>query len=620
MPEALTHLMQQTVNHRGGGVRRRKFQTNAQAAVVSPECLEQRLLLVTNVNLASFQVTQPLAGSIQYVGEATLVERFQGGDYVRLTPDEFNKVGTIIVPNVGHQVKSFDWNLRYRMRTFQAGEPSDGVSVGFGQLSGGAFGANGQPATGVWVRANMFTRSVQVIYNGSILSSTSINPNTFAEYGNINIDVTSGGKLTVFNESIGTKTFNLSNWNPPSSWRFGVGASTGGRRAFHTIEAMQLTERRINKPDINIANAPNVSEGNTASFKITLDETTDVPVSVSYATKPGTAGTSDYVAKSGSVTFSPWQTSKTVTIATREDSIDELTERFTVELSSPTSTAKIGDGSAFVDIIDDDPTPQLRIAPTGQSLGTMGNVSEGNTASYTVSLDRQSSRDITVAYATSEGSAIVDDFTGTSGTLTFSAGQTSKTVTVTTLVDNIFEGNETFSMTLSNPSSTAVLSSSYRTSTFSIVDDDPVPSITITPNPAVEGDDDGSDPLSFDVTLSNPSSQSISVDYATADDTATAGNDYVSRSGTLNFAPLATSQSFTVALIGDDLDEGASESFLVNLSNPSNATIALGQAAGTITDDDFTPVAVGITGGAVQYTIDEGDGLSVSAADTTDGD
>ena len=75
-----------------------------------------------------------------------------------------------------------------------------------------------------------------------------------------------------------------------------------------------------------------------------------------------------------------------------------------------------------------------------------------------------------------------------------------------------------------------------------------------------------------------------------------------------------------MALIGDDLDEGASESFLVNLSNPSNATIALGQAAGTITDDDFTPVAVGITGGAVQYTIDEGDGLSVSAADTTDGD
>jgi len=371
-------------------------------------------------------------------------------------------------------------------------------------------------------------------------------------------------------------------------------------------------------PDISI-NDRTVSEGNSTSFTIRLSEKTAGSVSVRYATSSNTAGSSDYVHKTGTVTFSPGQTSKTVSIATREDSIDELSERFYVNLSNA-SGGIIRDSRGIGTITDDDPTPQIRIASAGQSLGTTGSVDEGETASYTVSLDRPSSRNVTVAYATNTGTAIVDDFSGTSGTLTFSPGQTSKTVTVATLEDNIFEGVESFSMTLSNPSSTAVLSSSYRTSTFSIDDDDPVPSISIAPSARVEGDDDGSSPLSFDVTLSNPSAKSISINYATTDDTATAGDDYVSRSGTLTFAPLATSQSFTVALIGDDLDEGLSEALLVNLSNPSNATIGIGQAVGTITDDDVTPIPVAITGGAVEYVVSEGNGLSVSAADTTDAD
>ena len=80
------------------------------------------------------------------------------------------------------------------------------------------------------------------------------------------------------------------------------------------------------------------------------------------------------------------------------------------------------------------------------------------------------------------------------------------------------------------------------------------------------------------------------------------------------------SQTFSVALIGDDEDEGSGETFVANLSNATAATINTSQAVGTIIDDDETPVADAILGTAAAYSITEGDGLSVDAGDSTDGD
>ena len=89
----------------------------------------------------------------------------------------------------------------------------------------------------------------------------------------------------------------------------------------------------------------------------------------------------------------------------------------------------------------------------------------------------------------------------------------------------------------------------------------------------------------FTVTLSAASTQTITVDYATADGTATAGSDYQAASGTLTFAPGETSKTITVLVNGDRLAE-PNETFFVNLSSPTNATIADGQGVGTIVDDE----------------------------------
>lgn len=89
----------------------------------------------------------------------------------------------------------------------------------------------------------------------------------------------------------------------------------------------------------------------------------------------------------------------------------------------------------------------------------------------------------------------------------------------------------------------------------------------------------------FTVTLSAASNESVTVNYAAANGTATAGSDYTATSGTLTFAPGETNKSIAIPVKGDRIGE-PSETFLVNLSSPTNATLADGQGVGTIVDDE----------------------------------
>src|SRR5205823_2810235 len=109
--------------------------------------------------------------------------------------------------------------------------------------------------------------------------------------------------------------------------------------------------------------------------------------------------------------------------------------------------------------------------------------------------------------------------------------------------------------------------------------DDNQPSISISDRTANEGDA-GTTPFVFTLALSNPSSQTVTVNYATANGTAnTADNDYQPASGTVTFLPGEVSQTITVNVNGDTKFE-QDETFFVNLSNPTNATLADGQGEG----------------------------------------
>jgi hypothetical protein len=199
-----------------------------------------------------------------------------------------------------------------------------------------------------------------------------------------------------------------------------------------------------------------VAEGNAgtsvATFTVTLSAAAAGVVTVNYATADGTAtaGT-DYVAASGTLTFAAGQMTKAVSITISGDTVVEPNETFVVNLSAAAG-ATIADAQAQGTITDDDVAPP--VLPT-LSINDVS-VAEGNAgtagAAFTVTLSAAAAGAVTVAYASANGTATAgSDYTAVSGTLTFAAGETTKTVTVNVLGDTAVEPNETFSMGLSAP-------------------------------------------------------------------------------------------------------------------------------------------------------------------------
>ncbi|MGD9648632.1 MAG: Calx-beta domain-containing protein, partial [Pirellulales bacterium] len=186
-------------------------------------------------------------------------------------------------------------------------------------------------------------------------------------------------------------------------------------------------------------------------------------------------------------------------------------------------------------------------------------------------------------------------YTANSGTLTFAAGETTKTIDVLVTGDTVVEANETFLVRLTSASG-ATIATSQATGT--IVNDGqppPLPSLSIGNASASEGNS-GTINMMFTVTLSQAATSTVTVNYATANGTATAGSDFNATSGTLSFAPGQTSKTITVAVRGDTLVEGA-ETLRVVLSNAVGATIAAATGSGTINDDDQPPAT-----GAATFT------------------
>ncbi|MBK5967064.1 hypothetical protein CCR95_24095 [Thiocystis minor] len=207
--------------------------------------------------------------------------------------------------------------------------------------------------------------------------------------------------------------------------------------------------------------------------------------------------------------------------------------------------------------------------------------SDKTTFTFTVRLSGASIRTVSVNYLTVNGTATLgSDYIGTAGTLTFKPGETSKTFNISVVGDNLKEANETFFVNLSLPNG-ATLTDTQGVGTI-LNDDGAV--LRINDVRKAEGQS-GSGAATFLATLSAPSVSTVTVKYATANGTAMAGSDYAATSGTLTFSPGQTSKPFSVNVMGDTAKE-ANETFAVNLSAPSNATLFDSQGVGTILNDD----------------------------------
>ncbi len=286
-----------------------------------------------------------------------------------------------------------------------------------------------------------------------------------------------------------------------------------------------------------------MTEGGTARFVVTLTPRSDRTVTVEYETRGGTATEdSDYPRKAGTLTFPAGGTTETISVPTTDDETGGESE--------------------------------LAIADAA--------VDEGDRAGFVVSLSEAADEAVTVVYATLDGTAAAGaDYTTTSGTLRFEPGETVRTIAVPTIDDDTAEATEEFTVELSAPSGATLADG---TATGTITDDDEAPALSIDAAAAVsEGDT-----AAFTVRLSAASGVAVEASYATADGTAAAGSDYTAASGTLRFEPGETAKTVTVTT-RDDAEPESEETFTVELSAPSGATLADGTATGTITDDDEAP-------------------------------
>ncbi len=327
-----------------------------------------------------------------------------------------------------------------------------------------------------------------------------------------------------------------------------------------------------------------IVEGNSGTkvlqIPVVLSAPSGLTVTASWSTVSDSAvAPDDFVAASGTVSFAPGETSKSVAVTVKGDTLVEGDEVFVVAFSNP-SNATLGGwfGLGFGNITDDDP----------QIVPRTGSIVEGNSGTKVlqipVVLSAPSGLTVTASWSTVSDSAVApDDFVAASGTVSFAPGETSKSVAVTVKGDTLVEGNEVFVVAFSNPSN-ATLGGWFGLGFGNITDDDP--QIVPKTGSIVEGNS-GTKVLQIPVVLSAPSGLTVTASWSTVSDSAVAPDDFVAASGTVSFAPGETSKSVAVTVKGDTLVEG-DEVFVVAFSNPSNATLGgwFGLGFGNIIDDD----------------------------------
>ena len=201
----------------------------------------------------------------------------------------------------------------------------------------------------------------------------------------------------------------------------------------------------INDVSVTEGNVP--QGGMNAVFTVSLSAGTGEVVTVNYMTANGTATAgSDYEAvPSGTLTFSAWTTSQTITVPVLGDLLFELNETFFVNLSGETN-ATIADGQGQGTINDDD-SPAVSINDMSLAEGNSGTAN----VNFTLTLAPASNQDVFVSYNTTEGTATVNsDYWASSGTVVLPAGTTELTIPVIILGDVLVEPNETFFVNLTS--------------------------------------------------------------------------------------------------------------------------------------------------------------------------
>jgi subtilisin family serine protease len=368
--------------------------------------------------------------------------------------------------------------------------------------------------------------------------------------------------------------------------------STGGRiadnRRLNAHKAIQLAIfPRVTIPRVTVV------EGHDGSSFAEVIVTLSAPsqsfvVTMDYATADGSArdAENDYVAASGTLTFAPGETTKSIRIEIVGDRKIEFDETFLVRLTNLVNT--VGSNLiAEVTIQNDDFPPSLSVDDIEVVEGASGVI----IATFTVSLTTPLPYGISVRYVTLDRTARTRDadYRPMTGTIMMPAGETAASVTITVMGDTRYERDETFVLQLRSSRGVPV---SRSTAFCTIVNDDPapVPAISVADVRLLEGSF-RQKMVSFTVTLSMSSPDVVTISYRTIDGSAVAGEDYIGTVGKVSFSPGTTRRSIAVWVLGDMVAE-PTEQFALELLEPSGISLGRALASGTIIDDDSRALAI----------------------------
>ena len=343
-----------------------------------------------------------------------------------------------------------------------------------------------------------------------------------------------------------------------------VSATVPGPDSATTAQAQVL-------PVLSVADA-SADEGASLAFSVTLDAAATGDVTVDYATGDGTASAgADYTAASGTLTFAAGETAKTVEVAALADADAEGDETLTLTLSNA-SGASIGTASAtgtVANVVPADTTPP---APSAAEV-------DGHIATVTFDED--------LAPASTDWFNFQWTVSGTGVQHHPDSAWIADKRTVKLRLAADFPAVAGQTVTLKyEPSNYLRDAAGNRVAFFRMEAENlTLPVLTVADARAEEGTDAT---LDFKVRLNAAVKASVTVDYATSDGTAAAGEDYAATSGTLTFAPGETEKTVSVPIHDDSHDEG-SETLSLTLSNAQGARIGDGEATGTIVNSDAIP-------------------------------
>lgn len=367
------------------------------------------------------------------------------------------------------------------------------------------------------------------------------------------------------------KTFTLTLATPTNAG-FTQPTAQATIRDVSSLPAIEIEETTIVEADAGTTNA---------TFVVTLSKPSTTPITVNYTTADDTAKAgSDFVAKTGTLTFAPGVTQLSVDVAVIGDTKDEFNNSFLLKLSAPQG-ATLGTAEAECVITSNDLPPQAHL-PVAITVAEPA-VDNTTTVTVTATLSAASGKPVELPWEVRADTALPGiNYVDQVGLIIFPPGVTSQTFTITILNDGVKNPNRQFTIY----EQAEVVNANYgvRTTLVTITNSNALPGISLSNATVTEGNA-GTAAAVFTATLSAPVNQPVTVSYATSAGTATAGSDYVQTAGTITFPANTTTQTITVLVNGDALAE-SNETFNVTLSNPTNAILTGPKAVGTIVNDD----------------------------------